>query len=291
LFVGRLVCRRVLSPVTRMAESVREMNADDLVQRLPPSATGDELEDLSKSFNNLLSRLEESFERQRRFTGDASHQLRTPLTAILGQIEVSLRRERPAEEYRKVLTTVHQRAEHLRKIVESLLFLARANAEARPADREQLDLKKWLPGYLQSWADHQRFADIVIDVASLNASVVEVHPVLLAELISILLDNALKFSQSGTPITIRLKGVGHSVELSVVDQGCGIADEDQCHLFTPFFRSAEARRRGVNGLGLGLPIAKRLAETLGGVLGVTSQVGQGSRFSLQLPLPEPLHAN
>ena len=292
LFVGKLVCRRALAPVTRMAESAREMNADDLEQRLPSTTSGDELEDLGQSFNNLLSRVQEAFERQRRFTGDASHQLRTPLTAILGQIEVALRRERPADEYRVVLATVHQRAEHLRKIVESLLFLARANAEARPADRERLELKEWLPTYLRSWADHPRFADILVDVASLDSPLVQVHSVLLAELLSILLDNSCKFSQPGTPITIRLTNVRSSVELAVVDQGCGITENDRRHLFTPFFRSPETRRRGIDGLGLGLSIAKRLADTFGGVLSVTSEMDRGSCFSLRLAtindsVPEP----
>src|SRR5438067_10947151 len=110
-----------------MAGAAREMAVDDLGRRLPMAATGDELGDLSRAFNNLLDRLQESFARQKRFTGDASHQLRTPLTAIRGHIEVALRRERSAGEYRAVLSTVEQKAGHLQRIVESLLFLARAD--------------------------------------------------------------------------------------------------------------------------------------------------------------------
>src|SRR5262249_51255839 len=135
LFVGRALCRRALVPVRRMAASAADMDAADLGRRLPAAGTRDELDELSKAFNNLLDRLQESVERQQRFTGDASHQLRTPLTAILGQLEVALRRQRPVEEYEQVLTTVRQKAEHLRRIVESLLFLARADAEARLPDR------------------------------------------------------------------------------------------------------------------------------------------------------------
>src|SRR5438045_9495412 len=113
-----------------MAYHIRLMSAANLDDRLPDVQSRDELDELSRSFNGLLDRLQESFERQRRFTGDASHQLRTPLTAILGQLEVALRRERPAEEYQRVLAQVHERAGHLRRIVESLLFLARAAAAA-----------------------------------------------------------------------------------------------------------------------------------------------------------------
>src|SRR5581483_11619807 len=105
------------------------MSAADLDVRLPAADTGDELEELGLAFNDLLGRLQEAFERQRRFTGDASHQLRTPLTVMLGQIEVALRRDRPAGEYREALSVAHGQAERLRRIVEMLLFLARADAE------------------------------------------------------------------------------------------------------------------------------------------------------------------
>src|SRR5207248_1878113 len=156
---GRALCRRALAPVTRMAGAARIMSAADLDQRLPAPGSRDELEDLGRAFNGLLGRLQESFERQRRFTGDASHQLRTPLTAILGQIEVVLRRDRPAEDYQRVLTLVQQQAAHLRQMVEMLLFLARADAEARLPHLETLDLARWVPAHLQSWSAHARQAD------------------------------------------------------------------------------------------------------------------------------------
>lgn len=106
-----------------MTVATQQINADRLAERLPTPATGDELAELTSAFNALLDRLQESFLRQQRFTGDASHQLRTPLTAILGQIEVTLRRDRSAEEYHRVLSLVHGRATHLKHIVDALLFL------------------------------------------------------------------------------------------------------------------------------------------------------------------------
>jgi heavy metal sensor kinase len=282
LFIGRIVCRRALLPVSRMAVAARDMDGMDLERRLPTLATGDELDDLSRAFNGLLDRLQESCERQRRFTGHASHQLRTPLAAILGQIEVALRRERSAEEFQRVLATVHQKAGHLRRIVESLLFLARADAEARLPELERVQLNDWLPGHLQSWSEHARAEDLVFACDAAGSYGVEVHPVLLGELVSILIDNACRYSSPGTPITVRLGHEAQAVCVQVEDQGCGIAQGDFPYLFTPFFRSAEARRRGIEGVGLGLSIAKRLAEAFGGVLAVTSQAGQGSCFTLRL---------
>ena len=105
---------------------------------------GDELQDLGESFNDLLARLHEAFERQRRFTGDASHQLRTPLAAMLGQVDVALRRDRPGEDYRRVLTLVRDKTLHLSQIVEMLLFLARADAEAETPGSEEVDLAAWI---------------------------------------------------------------------------------------------------------------------------------------------------
>src|SRR5437763_732045 len=137
---GRRLCRRALRPLTGMAAAARAISADDLGRRLPPAGTGDEVDDLGRAFNELLARLQESFERQRRFTGDASHQLRTPLAAMLGQVEVALRRERPPEEYQRVLTLVHKQSAKLREIVEMLLFLSRADAEAKRPQLEALDL-------------------------------------------------------------------------------------------------------------------------------------------------------
>jgi len=177
---------------------------------------------------------------------------------------------------------VQHKAKHLHRIVESLLFLARANAEARLPVQETLDVKKWLPDYLQTWADHPRRGDIVVDAVGVAPVFVEAAPVLLGELLNILLDNACKYSPDGTPITIRLSRVDGNVVLSVEDRGCGITDEDQGRLFTPFFRSEEARRRGIQGLGLGLSIAKRLAIAFQGILTVESQIGIGSTVTLRI---------
>ncbi len=279
-FVGWFLCRRALRPVREMALAARAMDATDLDQRLSSVATGDELEDFSRAFNDLLDRLQQAFERQRRFTGDASHQLRTPLAAMLGQIEVALRRPRPSEEYERVLTSVHQQADRLRRIVEALLFLARADADVEVPHREPVELGAWLAEHLQPWTEHTRGPDIVLECTEdLSA---DVQPVLFGELINILIENACKYSKSGTKVTIRLTSKAEFVELSIQDEGCGITTEELPHLYEPFFRTAEARRLGIEGLGLGLTVAKRLASALGATLTVTSQIGRGSCFIVSL---------
>jgi signal transduction histidine kinase len=283
LIAVRIVCRHVLAPVSRMAVAASNIGAEDLERRLPAIATMDELGQLNRAFNGLLDRLQESFERQRRFTVEASHQLRTPLAGILGQIEVALRRERPVEEYQRVLSTVHKRGDHLGKIVESLLFLARTHTEASPTTFETLCLNSWLP-QLEAWSDNQRAADIVLQCEDGEPCFVIAHAALLGELLNILVDNACKYSPPGTPIEITLDRDPDAALVQVVDHGRGIAEADLPHLFTPFFRSEDARRQGIEGTGLGLSIARRLSRLFGGELTVTSHLGSGSRFALRMPL-------
>jgi heavy metal sensor kinase len=280
---GRWLCRQALAPVQQMATAARMMNAADLGRRLPEPGRGDELQDLARAFNGLLARLEEAFERQRRFTGGASHQLRTPLTAMLGQVEVALRRERPAEEYREVLQHVRGQAAQLQQIVEMLLFLARADAEAKPADLVPVDLVAWLPGHLERWAGHPRRPDLRLKRLDGQAAWVRAQGPLLGQLVDNLVENACKYSEPGRPVTVFLGSADGAVTLAVEDEGCGIAPDDLPHVFEPFYRSADVRRLGRPGVGLGLAVARRIADVFGGTLTAESEPGRGSRFTLGLP--------
>jgi two-component system, OmpR family, sensor kinase len=257
------------------------MSAADLHQRLPGPAHADEVGELNRAFNELLDRLQEAFERQRRFTGDASHQLRTPLAAMLGQVDVALRRERPGEEYRRVLTLVQDQTDHLRRIVEALLFLARADAEAELSSLETVNLADWLPAHLKSWAEHPRAGDLRVECP--DAALVRAQPLLLGQLLDNLLDNAFKYSEPGTPVTVTARREPDGITLTVRDEGPGIGPNDLPHVFDAFYRSAEARRLGRAGVGLGLAMAQRIAAAFGGTLSAASELGKGSSFTLRLP--------
>ncbi len=284
---GRLLCRRALLPVTRMAAAARGINAAALEQRLPAAATGDELADLSRAFNDLLGRLQESFERQRRFTGDASHQLRTPLTAMLGQVEVALRRPRSLQEYERVLGLVRDQSVHLKQIVEVLLFLARADAEGKQPQLDRLDLAAWLREHARSWSEQPRAADLRVE-CPLDAPLwVHAQAPLLGQLLDNIWDNACKYSDPATPIVVRAGSGADGVWLSVEDQGCGVADDEQGLVFEPFYRSPRSRQAGLAGVGLGLAVAQRIARVLGGAITVQSAAGRGSTFRLRLPTAEP----
>ncbi|WP_422928682.1 sensor histidine kinase [Singulisphaera sp. PoT] len=281
--VGRFFCRRALVPMTRMAETARDMTTADRGQHLPSPETGDELEDLATSFNGLLDRLNESLEREKRFTGEASHQLRTPLTALIGSIDVARRRSRTVDEYREVLDDIHEDAVHLRRIVEALLFLSRADAEAMRPDLQRIDLGAWLEAHINHWRSRERGADIQPPTHPESILWVRAQPVLLAQLLDNLLENAVKYSDPGTPILVRAFREDGLACLAVEDRGHGLGPADLSHVFEPFFRSDRARRLGQPGIGLGLAIVQRIASAFGGSVDVRSEVGQGSRFTLRLP--------
>lgn len=279
---SRWVCQRVLAPVSRMTKSAKRITAADLGERLPTPAARDELYDLAGSFNDLLARLQDSFERQRRFTGEASHQLRTPLTAMLGQMEVALRRDREPEEYRRVLTTAVAQAGRLRQIVESLLFLARADADAELPGLEVINLAAWVGEYLAN-SPHDRTADVQFAVPSASVQI-KVHPAMLAQVVGNLVENACKYSDPGTPVAVSVTAEGDVAVLAVEDAGYGIEVSEVERIFEPFFRSSQARRRGASGLGLGLAVAGRIVRSLGGCIEVKSEPGRGSRFTVRLPI-------
>lgn len=281
---GRWVCRRALVPVSRMTEAAKGITADDLGERLPVPAARDELRDLATRFNELLARLQDSFERQRRFTGEASHQLRTPLTAMLGQMEVALRRERDSDEYRRVLTSAVAQAGRLRGIVESLLFLARADADARHPDLEPVDLAPWLHDHLSEvWSGHPRFADLGVEVPPGEPVAVYALPALLGQAVDNLLDNAFKYSAPGSPVSVVIARQEDGIVFAVEDRGPGIATEDAGRVFEPFFRSEAVRRAGIGGVGLGLAIAARIVTAFGGRIAVESRPGGGSRLLVRFP--------
>lgn len=279
--VGRRLCRRTLAPVARMARSARSIPAAEPGQRLKVAATGDELEDLGRSFNGLLDRLQEAFERQRRFTGEASHQLRTPLAVMLGQVEVALRRDRPPEEYRRVLGIVAEQSARLHGIVEMLLFMARADSDAAAPELSALPMRAWLEGHLAGWSSHPRAADLKLAEGGEELRALA-HPPLLAQAADALIDNACKYSRPGTPVTLTLRGDGGHVRLTVQDAGCGITAEDLPRVFEPFFQSMRHRPAGAGGVGLGLAIARRTVAAMGGEVEVESEPGLGSRFSIRL---------
>jgi signal transduction histidine kinase len=264
-----------------MAERARSTTQADFSLRLPVDEIGDELAELGASFNHLLDQLQSAFKRQQRFTGDAAHQLRTPLAVLLGQIGVARRRPRSTEEYQQTLALLENQTVELSQIVESLLFLARSEEGASPPNQEPVVLDAWLADYLERWESHPRCADLSADFNS-NVTV-KITQALFTQALDNLLNNAFAYSKVGTPVKLVAKREGARAVVSVQDRGMGISATDQTTIFEPFIRAAEARQAGIAGTGLGLAIVAQIARVLGGEAHCESKAGEGSTFSLFLP--------
>ncbi len=272
-----------MSPVREIASAAKNLSPGDRGWRVPKPGTSDELDDMADAFNHLLGRLHDAYDRQRRFTGDASHQLRTPLAGILGQLDVALLRERSAEDYRRALTATRDETRRMRRIVDALLLLARTEP-GRLIDQSCLELRSWLPGCLSRWSGDPRHADLHYDALGCESAWVCADPELLAEALQNLVDNALKYSQRGTPVRVELSCSDGTAQVTVEDRGPGIAAADVERLFEPFFRADAARLAGLPGCGLGLAVASHIVEVFAGSITVESEVGEGSRFTVRLPL-------
>ena len=279
--IGRYFGRRALAPLTQMAESARTMPFDDC--RLASPGTRDELDEFASSFNGLLDRLHVALERQRQFTGQASHQLRTPLAALIAAIDVARRRSRTVLEHERVLDGLHDDAVRLWRVVEALLFLARADSEAALPDLEVLDLGAFAAEQLSAWAGRERGVDLRFEDSDGDSLWTRAHRPLLGQLLDNLIENGCKYSEPGTSIIIRTWSEPGTVALAVDDRGCGIAQEDIPRVFEPFYRAESARQLGHAGVGLGLAVARRIALTHGGTITAESSPGTGSRFVLRLP--------
>lgn len=278
---GRWFVRKALSPVRAMAERAQSTTQADFQLRLPVNASGDELAELGDAFNRLLDQLQEAFDRQRRFTSDAAHQLRTPLTVLLGQIDVARRRTRTSDEYQRTLDLLADEASQLAQTVESLLFMARAEQGALPPDMDRVAIDEWLRDYVQRWSTHPRAKDLTTRFDA-NREVVASRT-LLAQALDNLLTNAFNYSEPGTPVTFTSAERDGEVFVSVKDRGMGITAADRDVIFEPFFRSPEARGAGVAGTGLGLPLSARIIRLFQGRLTCQSSAGEGSEFCVILP--------
>ena len=257
-----------------MVASARGLDAADPGWSLAEAGTGDELDDLGRAFNDLLARLHVAYERQRRFSGDASHQLRTPLTVLIGQLEVALRHERSGEEYRRVLSSALGRAVQLgadrRGAAVPQPRRGRRRAARRRADRTARLGRRTPGGPAGGRARGPRSSTAPAGRSPLDQG----PPALLGQLLDNLLDNAAKHGTRARRSSSRRPRAGGAV-LAVEDRGPGIAAGGPAAHLRAVLPLGPARRRGVAGVGLGLAVVRRIATACGGSVAVHSEPGRG----------------
>jgi len=280
---GLFLANRALSPIDRITRTARRITAEDLSQRLNLRLPEDEVGRLARTFDEMIARLDHAFRRQRQFTADASHEMRTPLTAIKGQVEVALSRPRGLAAYREVIQTVNEEVDRLIRLVGLLLTLARADTGQIPISAEAVSLPDLVAGALEQQNPAAREKGIALSIAGSPAVTLKADEDLLLQLLLNLLDNAIKYTPPGGQVTVGWNLRGRQVELWVRDTGIGIASQHLPHLFDRFYRVDKARARAEGGAGLGLSICRWIAEAHGGSISAESAPGQGTTFRVVLP--------
>ena len=279
--LGWIAAWRGLAPLHEIAEVAQGISANRLTERLPIDSVPAELVDLATSFNEMLARLEDSFQRLSHFSSDLAHELRTPVGNLTIQTQVALSQLRSAEEYREVLYSNLEEFERLARMVGDMLFLAKADNGLMVPNLARLELAREvddLIDFYEALADEQKVAI----VRSGNASVLG-DQIMLRRAIGNLLSNAIRHAPSGTSVKIELDDAGRDgVRIAVENTGASIPADHLARLFDRFYRVDPARQQGGDGAGLGLAITKSIVEAHGGRISVSSEEGV-TRFTLILP--------
>ena len=279
---GWLLASRAIRPISEISKAASRIAAGHLAERIHTSETESELGHLAGVLDDTFQRLDAAFTEQARFTSDAAHELRTPVSIILGQAQLALARERGKEEYRATIEACQRAAKRMHGLIESLLQLSVLDATRQPIERRPCDLAELGREHLEMMrplADEQRIAleaDLAPAPCAADAGGI-------SQILVNLLTNAVKYSRSGDKIRVATHRENGCAILSVTDTGPGIAAEHLPHLFERFYRADVSRNRTTGGAGLGLAICKSIAEAHGGKLTVESTPNAGSSFTLRIP--------
>jgi len=287
LIVGWIVSGRLLRPLGEISNSVREIQASDLKQRIDLGGPNDELRQLADTFDDMLGRLDEAFEGQRQFIHEASHELRNPLAVIRTNLEVTLADpDASAEELRHAAEVVERSSERMARLVDDLLVYARKGTLS--LERDPVDVALLINEAAEEFTAPAMAAGVHLVHQASGGLWVVGDRLALRQALGNLLANAIRYSPEGTTVRLRCGLEGPWVWLAVEDQGPGIDLVDQDRVFQRFWRgdSREGRQQGRSGLGL--TIVRQIAEAHGGEVKLVSQVDHGSAFALWLPALAPL---
>lgn len=281
---GYRITRRAFRPVTQIAETARAIGSgSDLSQRIETDGRGDELNQLGDTMNEMLARLQASFEAERQFSSDVSHELRTPIAVIRSQCEFALSGQAGEEEKREAFEAVLKQSERMNAIVSQLLLLSRAENGKFVPEREPVELDvlcETVCEELEAMAA-ERQVDLSWDIEEIQVTGDET---LLIRMVNNLVSNAIRYNRPGGSVEISLKKNGNQAVLRVKDTGIGFKKEDLGQIFNRFYRAD--RSRSSEGTGLGLSMAAWIARVHGGRIRAESVYGEGSVFTAELPIGE-----
>jgi two-component system heavy metal sensor histidine kinase CusS len=277
--IAIIVTQRGLRPLRQMTESLGRIGPDQLKQRIGSTGWPRELQPLVTAFDEMLKRLDDSFTRLSQFSADLAHELRTPIANMLGEAQVTLTRDRTAADYRETIESTVAECERLSRIVDNLLFVARVDAAGEPIARKRFDARaavEKIAEFYQTVAD-----DHHVTITCSGNGQIYADPDLFERAVGNLLDNALRFTAEHGSIRVAVSKHNSDFEVSVSDNGCGIAAEHLSRVFDRFYRAESSRSS--DGAGLGLALVKSIAELHGGSATIQSELNRGTTVVLRFP--------
>ena len=279
---GWFLVSRVIRPIDAISDTAGRIAAGNLSERIRTEEPGSELGRLAAVLNDTFARLDDAFAQQRQFTADASHELRTPVSVILSQTQATLARPRSPEEYRATLEACQRSAQRMRRLITSLLELARLDAGQDPMERQKFDLSKIVADALELVGPlgEERSVRWTTDLSSAPCTG---DAEKITQVVTNLLTNAIHHNRDQGEVRVSVRAEEGGAVLTVADTGVGIAEADLPHVFRRFFRADKARSHGDGRTGLGLAICQAIVDAHQGRLSVTSRPGAGSTFTLRLP--------
>ncbi|RLB70189.1 MAG: hypothetical protein DRH04_04010 [Deltaproteobacteria bacterium] len=280
---GYFLAGKALKPIRDIATTTRHITANNLDERITVEVAKDDIGQLSQTINQMLDRLSQAFLKVTQFSADASHELRTPLTILRGEVEIGLRGDRSAAEYRDILVSNLEEIERMSKIVSDLLLLSRSDMGQEVLSRESVDLRDVVQELINQLAMLAEQKDIVLTGDVQPVPLVSGDKLRLRQMAANLIANAIRYTSEGGRVNVRLEAVEQGVKLVVEDTGIGIPEADLPRIFDRFYRVDKARSREEGGSGLGLSIVKWIVDAHHGDITVESVVGEGTTFTVVLP--------
>ncbi len=284
---GYFLARRSLAPVDRMATTAEQITGTRLDARIEVVNPDDELGHLARTFNSMLDRLQRAVDELRRFTADAAHELRTPLSVLQAEAEVALRQSRSADEYRRVIEVTLDESKRMGRLADRLLTLCRHDSGLQPMRHEEVQFDALVRDVVDQVRVTAKDKGLELVIAPLAECVIAGDDIQLSQLLFNLLDNAVKFTQPGGKVVVNEEQRNGDVQLVISDTGIGIPHTDLPHVFERFYRADKSRNGQTGGAGLGLAISKAIVEAHRGSIAIDSTLNAGTVVRVKLPVMPP----
>ncbi len=281
---GMVIARRGMRPIERITRAARDTRSGTLNQRLLLTGLPSELAQLGTTFNDMLDRLEDTFGRMSQFSADVAHELRTPIANMRGEVEVALGKTRTAADYQDVLGSCLEEFERLTRIIQSLLFLAKAETATQLDHRDRVDLRQTIAAVIDFYETAGAEASVALQFVPGPMLWAGVDRTLVQQAVGNLISNAIAHTPPGGTVTVALTNAADTVQITVSDTGSGIAPQHLPHVFDRFYRADRARTGSTHHVGLGLTLVQSIAGLHNGSVWIESLPGQGTCVTLRFPL-------